>query len=93
MKKFISGLLVGFMIATGTFLYADNVYNTQKASYKVIVNGTEYNNPDMPAVTVNDRTYLPIKGIGEALGIPVNWNQTDKRVEVGNTPQGGKVVS
>lgn len=93
MKKFISGLLVGFVIATCGLIYADNVYNTQKASFKVLVNGTEYNNSESPALVVNDRTYLPVKGIGEALGVPVNWNQSANRVEVGNVPaKGGNTV-
>ena len=93
MKKFISGLLVGFAIATCGLIYADGTLNTQLASFKVLVNGQEYNNAEMPAVTVNDRTYLPVKGIGDALGVPVAWNQSENRVEVGKKVEKVAVIA
>lgn len=93
MKKFISGLLIGMIIAASGLLYANNVYDTQLASFKVLVNGNEYNSTENPALVVNGRTYLPVKGIGDALGVPVAWNKDANRVEVGNTKGGNGVVN
>ncbi|MFA5716067.1 MAG: stalk domain-containing protein, partial [Candidatus Paceibacterota bacterium] len=33
------------------------------------------------------RTYLPLRAIGDALGVKVNWNDAKKQVEVGEPPK------
>ncbi|MBO5733798.1 MAG: copper amine oxidase N-terminal domain-containing protein [Clostridia bacterium] len=39
---------------------------------------------DVPATIINDRTYLPLRAVGEALGCEVYWN-ADKRTVIINT--------
>jgi len=34
---------------------------------------------------VEGRTYLPLRAMGDALGVPVNWNEELKQAEVGNS--------
>lgn len=82
MKKFIIGFLIGAMIF-GTVGYAVT-YVAQPATFKVMVNGKEFVS-DPPALVVEGRTYLPLRAMGDALGVPVEWNADLNRAEVGNT--------
>ena len=81
MKKFISGLLTGAIIAS-TVAFAAS-YVAEPASFKVIVNGNEFTS-DPPALVVEGRTYLPLRAMGDALGVPVEWNSELGQAEVGN---------
>lgn len=82
MKKFIIGFLIGAMIF-GTVGYAVT-YVAQPATFKVIVNGEEFIS-DPPALVVEGRTYLPLRAMGDALGVPVEWNAELNQAEVGIT--------
>ena len=81
MKRFICGFLIGAMLfgAIGTFAAS---YVANPVSFKVLVNGEEFTS-DPPPVEINGRTYLPLRAIGDALGVPVNWNQELFQAEVG----------
>ena len=59
-------------------------YVAEPASFKVLVNGKEFTS-DPPALVVEGRTYLPLRAIGEALGVPVDWNAELNQAEVGNS--------
>lgn len=83
MKKFISGFLSGTIIAATAGVFAAS-YVADPASFKVFVNGKEFTS-DPPAIVVEGRTYLPLRSIGEALGVPVKWNDELKQAEVGNS--------
>lgn len=80
MKKFVLGFAAGTAISGTVALAA--VYNAYPATFKVIVNGDEFVS-DPPAVVIDGSTYLPLRAIGNALGVPVNWNETLRRAEVG----------
>ncbi len=92
MKKFISGLIIGAIMFTFIPIQAAvQEYVLQKVSYKVIVNGTEYNDPELPVLTLKtesgDNTYVPLRALGDILGADVSWNSELGQVEVGNQPQ------
>lgn len=95
MKKIILGMILGFILATVTFAYADDVKQliANKAAFPVLVNGKQLDTTQKPAVVINGSTYLPLKSIGTALNVNVNWNDAKKRVEVGSTPQDNTPVS
>lgn len=82
MKKFIAGVIVGIMLV-GTAFAASYVANP--VSFKVLVNGEEFTS-DPPPVEINGRTYLPLRAMGDALGVPVNWNEELRQAEVGIMP-------
>ena len=48
----------------------------------VILDGWEHIDFDIPPRIVNNRTYIPIRGVAESLGAEVDWNQTDKTVTI-----------
>ncbi len=82
MKKFISGTLTGAILA-GTAAFAA-VYTAEPATFKVLVNGEEFDsNP--PAMVIDGSTYLPLRAMGNALGVPVEWNSKLNQAEVGNS--------
>lgn len=82
-KHFITGFLTGALLfgTVGTFAVS---YVAEQAPFKVLVNGKEFTS-DPPAMVINDRTYLPLRAIGDALGVPVNWNEELRQAEVGNS--------
>ena len=82
MKKFISGAMTGAILA-GSIAFAAS-YVAEPASFKVLVNGKEFVS-DPPALVVEGRTYLPLRAMGDALGVPVNWNAELRQAEVGNS--------
>lgn len=84
MKKYLAGFIVGIIVALGVTAFADDVSNliAQKATFQVFVNG-EILESDKPVAVINGSTYLPLKATGEALGVDVEWNSKDRRVEIG----------
>lgn len=83
MKKFISGFLIGAIIF-GTFGVFAVQYVANPVDFKVLVNGKEFVS-DPPALEVEGRTYLPLRAMGDALGVPVTWNEELRQAEVGNS--------
>ena len=83
MKKFVSGFISGAILC-GAVAFAAS-YSAETAPFKILVNGREFIS-DPPALVVEGRTYLPLRAMGDALGIPVNWNEELGQVEVGVVP-------
>jgi len=81
MKKFICGFCAGTLLS-GCMGVLAITYLAAPAEFKVLVNGTEFIS-DPPTLVVEGRTYLPLRAMGEALGIPVNWNDELGQAEVG----------
>lgn len=90
MKKFILGFVAGALIFGAIGVFAAS-YVADVADFKVLVNGKEFIS-DPPALVVEGRTFLPLRAIGDALGVPVNWNEELQQAEVGITPQTGDGV-
>jgi hypothetical protein len=61
-----------------------NQWTALKATFKVFVKGEEFQSQD-PTVAINGKTYLPLKAIGDVLGVDVIWNEELRRVEVAMT--------
>jgi hypothetical protein len=85
MKKFILGLIMGSLIFSVVGVFAAS-YVADVAGFKVLVNGKEFVS-DPPALVVEGRTYLPLRAMGDALGVPVNWNAELGQAEVGVIPR------
>lgn len=60
-------------------------YVANPADFMILINGKEFTS-DPPALEVNGSTYLPLRAMGEALDVPVKWNDQYNRVEVGFDP-------
>ena len=84
MKKIVVGFILG--VVTSLTLFTANAVNSdiftaQKASFEVFVDGKRFESEN-PPVVIGGRTYLPLRDIGEALDVSVEWNQDLKRVEI-----------
>lgn len=87
-KPIVAVALVG-ALAVGTA--AANAYQTISAALRpditVELNGTEHtmkdvNGNEVYAISYNGTTYLPIRSIGEALGLTVNWDSATQTVDL-----------
>lgn len=83
MKRFISGFLLGAILFSVIGAVAVS-YIANPVDFKVLVNGQEFVS-DPPALEVEGRTYLPLRAIGKALGVPVKWNEELRQAEVGSS--------
>lgn len=84
MKKFISGFVVGALLFSMLGVFAAATYVAKPVDFKVLVNGKEFTS-DPPPLEVDGRTYLPLRAMGDALGVPVKWNEELRQAEVGNS--------
>lgn len=78
MKRFstglISGLLIGFVLATNTFALAGQ-------QIKLIINGQEVQS-DVPPQNVNGRILVPARCVAEQLGATVKWDANNQAVVI-----------
>jgi len=86
MKKFISGLIIGGILATSVCTFAEEAtsWKAELPTFKVFVRGEEFISEN-PPVVVEGRTYLPLRAMGDALGVPVEWNAELRQAEVAMT--------
>ena len=92
---FITGLILGAALFTGITAFAAN-YEALTATFPVYINGEKWES-EKPAVVIDGSTYLPLKSIGDILGVDVKWNSDLLRVEISKpeeifviSEQGGK---
>ncbi len=83
MKKILLGIVLGIVIAVPATGIAAAVFTAQLATFEVFVNGKKFVSEN-PVIVVDGRTYLPLKETGDVLGTKVEWNEKDRRVEVGS---------
>jgi hypothetical protein len=79
MKKLVLGTIIGILISG--MVYASGLI-AEVATFKVYINGNEFKS-DKAVAVINGSTYLPLKAIGEALGVNVSWNSEKKCVDIG----------
>ena len=86
MKKFIIGFVLGALIFSASTAYAATQFTAHIANFKVLVNGEEFKATTGEVLTVEGRTYLPLRDMGNALGVSVVWNEKLRQVEIGTPP-------
>lgn len=72
MKRFVAGLIVGFIISFSTVVLAST-------PVKLIVNGKEIATDVSPQI-INGRTMVPVRFVAEALGAKVVWDDAQQAV-------------
>lgn len=81
-KQFIFGILVGALLFGGLSVIADNQIQAVLSDIKVTINGTPLQMDNQP-ISYQDRTYLPVRKIAEAVGKKVDWDETNNTVIIG----------
>ncbi len=85
MKKIMAFafMLLILLLFLSAFAYADDLttvmFTLDRAS--VTVNGVE-KKLDTPAVAIEGRTYVPVRGLAEALGGTAGWNEATRTVNL-----------
>lgn len=81
-KQLIIGIIIGSILSCSVAFANDiRTFIAQEAQFPVVVNGTAVK-LDMPVVTIDGRTYMPLRAMGDVLGVKVNWNDEKKQAEI-----------
>lgn len=83
MKKFILGLVIGISLSIVSVAFASE-FKVVTANFPVMINGKVFES-EKPILIIDGSTYMPLKAIGEALGVKVSWNDIKKQVEIGES--------
>lgn len=95
MRKYVIGVLIGFCLSFAVSAYAEDVTTTLKniigsvveGSFPVTVNGTKIEDPAaVIKIGMDDKGYLPIRAIGDALGVEIVFDP-DLGVFINGTPK------
>ncbi len=78
MKKFISGLIIGILIALSITTFAAVELEIIPNPYEVLIDG---NNSDVKGYNINGATYLKLTDFVEA-GLGVTFNKDTKQIEI-----------
>ncbi|MBQ7668149.1 MAG: copper amine oxidase N-terminal domain-containing protein [Clostridia bacterium] len=79
-KNFIKGFIVGAMLF-GSGVLAGTTLDAIQVSFPILVNG-EAKTFDKPVVVIEGSTYLPLRAMGNVLGVNVSWNEEKRQVEI-----------
>lgn len=86
-KQLITGIVIGATAATAVAFAGDlRTFVATEADFPVVVNGSPVT-LDMPVVTIQDRTYLPLRAMGDILGVSVDWDGSQAVVTTDATPE------
>ncbi|MDP4180707.1 MAG: stalk domain-containing protein [Bacillota bacterium] len=96
MLKQIKGFTIGFitcaLIGVTSFAFAQsadiNISSILSGTIKMKLNGTDFTPKEsdgsfVKPIIYNGRTYLPVRCLGEALNIPIEWEDATKTVHIG----------
>jgi len=90
-KIFLAGFLVCALILT--VVAANDIIREVFFGVNVVVDGKalDFDYDSRPFV-MDGRTFLPVRGIAEALGVEVEWDNDTQTVYIGGTAQNNYVV-
>lgn len=82
MKKFISGLVLGFILATMTTVFAVSQITAYfNPDIKININGTPLKT-EIVSVDETQKNYVSVRDVAEALGATVTWDQKTKTIDI-----------
>jgi len=83
LKDLLIGMIIGTLLvyAIPTIANSIKTYIAEEATFPILVDGQEVK-LDMPVVTIEGRTYLPLRALGDILQVDVDWNSNLNRVEI-----------
>jgi S1-C subfamily serine protease len=71
--------LIAVILAAFTITVSGATYTLVSATYPINVNGQKI---AVTPLNYNGTTYLPLRSISEAVGVPIEWNSAKKSVEI-----------
>lgn len=76
MKKYIIGTIFGFILATAASVNAEGVNRLIDQVVQGVFPVTVEGNPIGDAVVIDNKTYLPVREFGEAVGYTVSFTES-----------------
>ena len=64
--------------------YATNKFELQQVFYPIYSNGELVPEDDLPVLSYNDRTYVPLRKLSEASGLDVNFDNKTESIYINN---------
>lgn len=99
MKGLIIGLTIGTMLSGTAAWAAGTQIEVAFRNLKYMFDGVEKAPSDGKSFVYEGTTYVPIRFVSEALGKPVEWDEANETIWIGNNPthiiatyQGGQVT-
>jgi hypothetical protein len=87
MKKFILGLTCGIALTATTAVYASDTIQTYLFPAKIEINGQSKELPsEYKVLNYNGHAYVPVRFIGESLGLGVRYINKDNVISIMNEP-------
>ena len=88
-KAYAAGFLSCLMIsATVAWAFSGGVMREVFYGVRVVINGVEHEfDWGMEPFIMDGRAFLPVRGIGYVLGVPVDWDDQTSTVYIGRRPQ------
>lgn len=87
MKKYIIGTIFGFVLATAASVNAEGVNRLIDQVVQGVFPVTVEGNPIGDAVVIDNKTYLPVREFGEAVGYIVSFTESREVVLTKNVEQ------
>ena len=91
MKKRLQGFIVGFLCCffLTAVVFAEPILETVSVffdDYRIVINGKDKSDypEDMKPLNYNGRVYVPLRYVGEALNMEVNWVESEKTILLDN---------
>lgn len=86
-KGFISGFLVACLLFTVSFTASASIreFVLKQVDYPIVVNGVEYKDENLPVLSYQGNTYVPLRGFCNMVGKSIIWNSELSQVELGVT--------
>ena len=83
LKDLNIGAFNGAMLFCNVPTIANSIktFVAEEATFPILVDGQKVE-LDMPAVTIEGRTYLPLRALGSILGVKVDWNDEKRQAEI-----------
>lgn len=79
MKKIFAGIISILLFIMSSAAFAADM-NGEEVKISVTVNGENISFPDQQPVMINDRTLIPVRGVLEAMGKTVDWEEETQTV-------------
>lgn len=84
--KAVVSLALSAVVATSTALSAGgDFYTLQQVNFPIYSNGYLIEEGDLPTLSLNGNTYVPLRKLAESASVDVNWNNDTGAIEIDNT--------
>ncbi len=86
MKKRIVAVILIMVLMTVGVSASSNKFELEQVFYPIYSDGKLVPEDELPTLSYNDRTYVPLRKLSEATGLGVGFNDEKQTINIANTP-------